>query len=236
MGLPSWLPIKWHYAASLAVLGCLLVVLVVACYTVSETSRLGNAIQAAIAVAAAATAVLALAVADRPSRRVQIDVRPPQGVGLKKRYYRDQIPPQHVGAFALYPHVFHSRRVYFTLINNSGFDLKSAVVTMEVPKSRRHPAKPPEDWFPSLNNTLMPMGPDHWVSEDDEWVIITGRTVYDWLDGHEREFYVRMTLDNDDLREFPIFIYVTCDNAQGFHQKEPMSPLVLMPSDVAVEP
>ena len=217
------LPVKWYYAVLL--LGLLIGLMIVLC----QTERLETAIQALSAFAAAAAAIIAVAVVDPPAKRVRIAPCPVRWKGHEQDYSKADIlarAPEHADAFKAYPDPFYSYRVYFRLVNKSGFELKGPMISIDALADRRHPSNPDKgNYVPYLNNDCQMLGPGRWQHEkEDVWsgekqdrqVIICPLKV-NWHRKDHRDFYVRMVLDNGSgLNSFKVNISVTCENAEGW--------------------
>jgi len=179
-------------------------------------------VQAFGAFATAFALVTALAGAYPPRRKVKIAHEAPWlSNRCEKPYKLGVLPDELQKIFRPYGKEFYTYRVNLRLTNESGFDLKSPIISVEVPADRQHPWPVKENgqdkWALSLNNSIMQMGPESWVCEDAGTIVLTGRPAIYWNRGKARHFWVRMVLKRCYAEPFSMQISVNCENAEeGF--------------------
>jgi hypothetical protein len=188
-------------------------------------SALEVGVQTLMATAVAVTAIITLANADPAKLQVcvkqkgtaglQTDAQEPRR-GHPAKYERKRIPPERQGPFQEHKETFYSYRVKFTLSNASGFTLKRPRVTIAVPADRRHPTDPEgPSWKPTCNASFgVTIGPPQAVHTEDRFRV-TAVLADDWWPEAEKEFWIRLVLDDGPGKPFALEVTVTCEGAEG---------------------
>ncbi|MFO8011732.1 MAG: hypothetical protein R6X20_00360 [Phycisphaerae bacterium] len=235
-----------YWLAALVAMG-LLVVYIFLSALWPDCKYFAQVVHALSGFAAVAAGIIALGVADRPLLPIEIISHDPylgqedndRAVRYVKAGAAQQdpeervIPAKWLKPYRGYPDHFTSFRVYFAFTNDTGRPLKKPVITLRVPKDRRHPAVPGDGkYWLSLNNTLTPISAESGNLAMGSRIVLWNQALPYWHDGERLEdVYVRMVLDNgksDRWEAFRVIVSVDSENARGWSKNLKVDPRGLL--------
>lgn len=174
--------------------------------------------------AALVTAVIALGLANKPSRFVRFEVE-------------TEVDTQHIASYnpadlpkelnrGLDNNSFSSYRVYFKIKNKSKFTLKNPVITFRLPFKLTHPHKTHDNnWIPYFRSNLYNVQIDL-RSFEYEGIVVLSNKILPYLNSkQELPVWIRMCLLKDDINRKQIYIDLNCDNAEGSTLQVPVPQL-----------
>ena len=130
---------RYIVALAIIILAMILFEYLMLAHPIGDSSKLGNAIQAAAVFVALLAAVAAIAASDPKPKQVNVGIEPYISTGEAATHSKAELPSSLISVFAHLQDTFQSYRVHFRLTNHSGFTLVAPTITLRLPIDRRHP-------------------------------------------------------------------------------------------------
>lgn len=196
-----------------------------------QNARLDKAIQGAGVFVALFTAFIALAVADRKSKKIKTNVEIKADKTTKSEYFKSQMTDPIKENFKDFPDPVVSYRIQFSVNNRSGFDLKKPTISFTLPLDRQHPAKSNSSNkydSRSFNSNLFNSPRDLMVFEFADKRILSNSNLPYWNNKDELTFWIRMVLENNSSESFYIKFSINSENADGITNNVLIEPLKVL--------
>jgi len=124
------------------------------------------------------------------------------------------------------------------MTNKSGFTLNKPTLTFRVPLRRKHPHRGEKEqiWSRrSFNSNLYNSTQELRIFEFADTSILSNSNLPYWNSGEEITIWIRMVLDDSELKPFDVEVSVNCENADGITEKVKIYPEELLKSLVETD-
>ncbi len=220
---------KYKLMILVLILGAVVFLYLVLTSPLGEYSRLEKVIQSVGIFVALLTAVIALAVADRKRKSVNVKIEPSLDKENIGEYHREELSDELKEIYQKFPDPIKSHRVQFKMTNISGFTLKKPTITFRLPLQKQHPYKEkPICKKLAFNSNLFNSQRELRVLEFADTRILSNSNLPYWNDQDHITIWIRMVLNDGKLEPFIVEVSVNCENADGITKKVKINPKELM--------
>jgi len=205
-----------------------------------ENTRLEKVIQGMSVFVALLMAVIALAIADPRKRQVNVGIELFVDKESEENYLKDKMSKNLCQDYQNFDSTVKSYRVQFEMVNTSGFALMKPIFTFRLPCERKHPKKTehksgslqtgdePSYTSSGFNSNIYNSQVELRILEFADTTILTNSILPVWNDRDKIVLWVRMALNDLQLKPFYVTVYVNCENANGLIKKIKVAPRELL--------
>ena len=205
-----------------------------------ENTRLEKVIQGMSVFVALLMAVIALAIADPRKGQVNVEIEPFVDKKHEEEYHKDKMSKSLCQDYKDFDNPVKSYRVQFKMVNTSGFDLMKPIFTFRLPRERKHPEQPerksgtirtgdePSYTSRGFHSNIYNSPSELRILEFAGTTILTNSILPVWNDRDEIVLWVRMALNDRQLKPFYVTVYVNCENADGITENVEVPPRKLL--------